>query len=52
MKNFFKNTLLFFKRNFIFTISVVVAAVSCFFVPPDSGYADYFEWTPRNDSSL
>lgn len=44
MKNFLKNTLLFFKRNFIFTISVVVAAVSCFFVPPDSGYADYFEW--------
>lgn len=44
MKNILKNTLLFFKRNFIFTIAVLMAVVSMFFVAPDANYADYFEW--------
>ncbi len=34
----------FFKNNIIFTIVVVIAAISCFFVPFDKGYLDYFEW--------
>ncbi|MBR5226740.1 MAG: citrate transporter [Clostridia bacterium] len=33
----------FLKNNFIFVIAFVVALVSCFFVPPDSEYANYFE---------
>lgn len=34
----------FFKNNIIFTIVVVIAAISCFFVPFDKVYWDYFEW--------
>ena len=33
----------FFKTNFIFTIAIIVAIVSCFFVPPDKAYLDYFD---------
>lgn len=35
----------FFKTNFIFSVVVVMAIVSMFFVPPDSNYAGYFEWS-------
>ena len=33
----------FLKNNFIFVIAFLVALISCFFVPPDAGYASYFE---------
>ena len=33
----------FFKNNIIFTIVVAITLVSCFFVPPDIKYLDYFE---------
>ena len=33
----------FFKNNIIFTIVVLITIVSCFFVPPDAKYLDYFE---------
>ena len=33
----------FFKINFIFTISVIIAIVSCFFVPIDKEYWGYFD---------
>lgn len=33
----------FLKTNFIFTIAVILAVVSCFFVPPDAGYLRYFD---------
>ena len=44
MKKFLANVGLFFKRNFIFTIAVAVALISCIFVPFDKGYLEYFEW--------
>ena len=36
---------LFFKTNIIFSIVILMALVSVFIVPPDKGYADYFEWS-------
>ena len=30
------------KSNFIFSIVVIIAVVSCVFVPIDKGYIDYF----------
>ena len=33
----------FLKNNFIFVIAFVIALVSCFFVPPDAEYVNYFE---------
>ena len=38
-----KAILNFLKTNFIFTIATIVAIVSCFFVPIDKKYLDYFE---------
>lgn len=38
-----KKILNFFKTNFIFTIAAIVAIVSCFFVPIDKEYLNYFE---------
>ena len=34
----------FFKTNFIFAIALLIAIISCFFVPIDKGYLNYFEW--------
>lgn len=45
MKTFLLKTLNFFKTNFIFGIALTIAIVSCFFVPPDSEYLNYFEWS-------
>lgn len=33
----------FFKTNFIFTISILAAIISCFFVLPDKEYLGYFD---------
>lgn len=33
----------FFKNNIIFTVVILITLVSCFFVPPDLKYLDYFE---------
>ena len=38
-----KKVLKFFKHNIIFTIVVVIALISCVFVPFDKQYLDYFE---------
>lgn len=35
----------FFKTNIIFTIVVLIALVSCFFVPIDKEYLNYFDWS-------
>lgn len=45
MKNVFLKILKFFKTNCIFSIALVIAIVSMFFVPPDKEYIDYFEWS-------
>ena len=34
----------FLKKNIVFCIAALAAGVTCFFVPPDAGYADYFDW--------
>ncbi|MBE7074083.1 MAG: citrate transporter [Clostridiales bacterium] len=33
----------FLKNNFIFVIAVIIAVISCFFVPPDKQYLGYFD---------
>ncbi len=38
-----KKVLLFFKTNFIFTVAIVAAIISCFFVPIDKEYLGYFD---------
>jgi Na+/H+ antiporter NhaD/arsenite permease-like protein len=34
----------FIKKNAVLCIAMLAAAVTCFFVPPDAAYADYFDW--------
>ncbi len=34
----------FIKKNTVMCIAFLAAAVTCFFVPPDSVYAGYFDW--------
>lgn len=38
-----KKVLGFFKTNFIFTVAIVAAIISCFFVPIDKEYLGYFD---------
>lgn len=42
-KNFGLKTLDWLKANFIFSVAVIVAIVSCFIVPPSKDYLSYFE---------
>ena len=37
-------TLRFIKKNTVFCIAALAAIITCFFVPPDKGYLDYFDW--------
>lgn len=37
-------TLRFVKRNAVFCIAAVVAVITCFLVPPDNMYLEYFDW--------
>jgi len=34
----------FFKKNIVFSVAAVAATVTCFLVPPDKAYLDYFDW--------
>ncbi len=34
----------FIKKNIVFFIAALAAIVSCFFVPPDKEYLNYFDW--------
>lgn len=34
----------FIKRNAVLCIAVVLAVVTCFVIPPDAQYAEYFDW--------
>lgn len=34
----------FVKKNIVFFIAALAAVVSCFFVPPDKEYLNYFDW--------
>jgi len=40
---FMKKCLSFFKTNFIFTVAIIAAAISCIFVPFDKEYLGYFD---------
>ena len=43
MKNDLK-ALRFIKKNAVFCIAALAALITCFFVPPDKAYLDYFDW--------
>ena len=32
------------KKNIVFCVAALAAAVTCFFVPPDAAYLGYFDW--------
>ena len=34
----------FVKRNIVFCIAALAALITCFLVPPDKAYLDYFDW--------
>ena len=34
----------FAKKNIVFCVAAVAAAITCFFVPPDADYLGYFDW--------
>ena len=34
----------FLKKNAVFCIAALAALITCFFVPPDRAYLDYFDW--------
>lgn len=34
----------FIKKNVVFCIAALVAIITCFLVPPDKAYLDYFDW--------
>ncbi len=34
----------FLKKNTVFCVAAVAAAITCFFIPPDKAYGDYFDW--------
>ena len=34
----------FVKKNIVFCIAALAAVISCFLVPPDKAYLDYFDW--------
>ena len=34
----------FIKKNAVFCIAALAAAITCFFVPPDRAYLNYFDW--------
>lgn len=34
----------FLKKNIVFFVALLAAAVTAFFVPPDKGYIGYFDW--------
>lgn len=38
-----RNIIAFVKRENVLVISAILAVISCFFVPPDSGYAEYID---------
>ena len=34
----------FIKKNVVFCVALLAAVATCFLVPPDAAYADYFDW--------
>lgn len=34
----------FVKKNIVFCVAALAAVITCFFVPPDANYIDYFDW--------
>lgn len=44
MANLFDKSLIFFKREIVFSISLILAILSCFFVKPSFNYFHYINW--------
>jgi len=44
MKAFFSKIWAFAKKEVVLSIAIVAAIITCFFVPPDAKYLDYFEY--------
>lgn len=44
MKAFFGKIWAFAKKEVVLSIAIVAAIITCFFVPPDKQYLEYFEW--------
>ncbi|MBR6824945.1 MAG: citrate transporter, partial [Oscillospiraceae bacterium] len=43
MTEVLKRAFAFFKKNATMSIALIAALVTCFFVPPDAAYLDYFD---------
>ena len=44
MPNFIDKTFNFFKKESVFSISLILAILSCFFVKPSINYLSYINW--------
>lgn len=44
MPNFMDKTFNFFKKESVFSISLILAILSCFFVKPSINYLSYINW--------
>ncbi len=44
MDNLIEKSFIFFKREIIFSISLILAIISCFFVKPSIDYLNYINW--------
>lgn len=44
MANFMDKTFNFFKKESVFSISLILAILSCFFVKPSINYLSYINW--------
>ena len=44
MTNVTENCINFFKKEIVFSISVILAIISCFFVKPSINYFNYINW--------
>ena len=44
MKKFFGKIWEFAKKEVVLSIAIVAALITCFFVPPDAEYLQYFEF--------
>ena len=43
-KSVLERSLSFFKREIVLCVSVLLALISCFFVPPGAEYISYIDW--------
>ncbi len=44
LRRTFMKVVNFIKRNTVFCVAALAAFITCFFIPPDAGYLEYFDW--------